>query len=93
MEHKTQPRQSYWTVQVVLSSDAAPQQHNEVATGAGLIAAKLVRFSDYDRGDIKAIIKASGEPNLDSYPLTAAEKAKCLQLKYELSTETPLKDE
>ena len=57
-----------------------------VVSREGLVAMKLCRGSDYDRGDIKAIIQTGGEVDLSSWSLPGKAKSLFEAIKLELST-------
>ena len=58
-----------------------------VITQEGLIALKLGRGSDYDIGDIKAVLKKNPNINLSQYNLNEKDNAFFEEIKKQLSSE------
>ena len=58
-----------------------------VVSREGLIAMKLCRGGDYDRGDIKAIIRNGGDVDLSSWPLEQKSKELFAKIMDELDAE------
>ena len=63
-----------------------------VVSREGLVAMKLCRGSDYDRGDIKSIIAFGGDVNLDGWPIDQKATDLFNSIKSELSSQHQLKD-
>jgi len=62
-----------------------------VISREGLVAMKLCRGSDYDKGDIKSILR-NGDVNLDAWSLSEKEKLLFETIKQELNKETQAKE-
>ena len=58
-----------------------------VVSRDGLVAMKLCRGSDYDRGDVKAIVRMGGDVDLSGWDLDAKAKALMDEIRLQLSVE------
>jgi len=63
-----------------------------VVSREGLVAMKLFRGEDYDRGDIKSVLRSGGPVDLSGWPLDTRAAALLDTIKVELTGEKPIED-